>query len=159
MARTRPAFFRHLAIYAMSKRKCAVPFLDRSSLNELSSSLEKGPIGPSGRRPPRLKLVDRINGLKIEIYSNEHCPPHFHVVFQNKTGSYRIKDCEEMEGNLTPYNRNIRKWFKKNKELLISTWNETRPANCPVGPYREMRGRNYPTSNADSSDGVASVGP
>lgn len=25
------------------------------------------------------QLVDRIKGLKIEVYANEHPPPHFHV--------------------------------------------------------------------------------
>lgn len=40
------------------------------------------------------QLVASINGLKIEIYSNEHPPPHFHVKSPNIDASFTIEDCE-----------------------------------------------------------------
>jgi len=46
------------------------------------------------------QLVDRINGLKIEIYSNEHPPPHFHVKSPNVNASFSIESCEKLEGSI-----------------------------------------------------------
>ena len=37
------------------------------------------------------ELVARVNGLKIEIYSNEHPPPHFHVKSPNINASFSIE--------------------------------------------------------------------
>lgn len=84
--------------------------------------------------------VDRVNGLKIEIFSNEHPPPHFRVKFQGTTANYRISDCQRINGSgeVIRFENNIIKWWKKHKQKLIKVWNERRPANCPVGIYREQ---------------------
>lgn len=86
------------------------------------------------------QLVERIDSLKIEIYSNEHPPPHFHVITPDSKASFRLDNCELIEGELP--NKHIKKikyWFKekKAKDALILIWNNTRPANCTVGKYYE----------------------
>jgi len=83
-------------------------------------------------------LVAINNGFKIEIFSNEHPPPHFRVYYQGETNNFRINDCAPLHGNaLQRYYRDIRKWHKRNKGHLIQVWNERRPSDCPVGKYRE----------------------
>lgn len=82
------------------------------------------------------QLVARVNGLKIEVYSNEHPPPHFHVKSPNVNASFSIESCELLEGNAE--NKDIKKikfWHKQAKPILISAWNSTRPTNCTVGKY------------------------
>ena len=37
-------------------------------------------------------LVERVNGVKIEIFSNEHPPPHFHVKSPNIDASFAIEN-------------------------------------------------------------------
>ena len=31
----------------------------------------------------------------------------------------------------------VKKWYPTNRGLLIDTWNQTRPADCPVGEYKD----------------------
>ncbi|MCP3674541.1 MAG: DUF4160 domain-containing protein [Gammaproteobacteria bacterium] len=84
------------------------------------------------------QLVARVNGLKIEIYSNEHPPPHFHVKSPNVNASFTIDNCELLEGKAG--NRDLKKikyWHSYSKDLLIEQWDTTRPTNCQVGAYIE----------------------
>ena len=83
------------------------------------------------------QLVERVNGLKIEIYSNEHPPPHFHVKSPNVNASFDIKNCNIIEGKID--NKDLRKiqyWHNHAKETLIEVWNSTRPGDCTVGEYK-----------------------
>ncbi|MBV1929382.1 MAG: DUF4160 domain-containing protein [Gammaproteobacteria bacterium] len=82
------------------------------------------------------QLVARVNGLKIEIYSNEHPPPHFHVKSPNIDASFSIDDCSKLNGNIERGDlKKIEYWHKRAKDLLIKHWNESRPTNCVVGEY------------------------
>lgn len=81
----------------------------------------------------RFKAVARFMSLRIEIRSDEHGPPHFHVISERKGASYTIETCERMAGKLDLNERLLKKWWNKNKGKLLQTWNETRPTDCPVG--------------------------
>lgn len=96
-----------------------------------------GLIDDAGKRWLNEEEVGRIGSLKISVFSNEHPPPHFRVSYQGETANYRISDCAKLNGGLDRFNRNIKKWHAVHKPMLIDTWNETRPNNCPVGRYRE----------------------
>ena len=82
------------------------------------------------------QLFDRLNGLKIEIYSNEHPPPHFHVKSPTVDASFDIESCKMLEGKID--NKDLKKiqyWHKYAKQKLIKAWNLSRPTNCVVGCY------------------------
>lgn len=83
--------------------------------------------------------VDAIGGVKIEVFSNEHPPPHFRVKYQGSTANFRVADCELINGGgeVLRYQKNIRHWWKHNRQTLIEAWNERRPSGCPVGEFRE----------------------
>jgi len=84
------------------------------------------------------KLVGRVDGLKIEIFSNEHPPPHFHVKSPNIDASFSIEDCRKLNGNIERGDlKKIEYWHKHSKVLLIKHWNESRPTNCVVGEYAD----------------------
>jgi hypothetical protein len=85
---------------------------------ELEDCLAMVPIiNDAGARYLTEEVFDRLNGLKIEIFSNEHPPPHFRVFFQGDCNNFTIKDCTPMNGNgLSTYFRNINKWHNKNKK-------------------------------------------
>lgn len=112
-------------------------------VEELAESIRQGPIheikDESGLRLLTEETVARINGLKLEIFSNEHPPPHFRVKYQSSTANYQISDCSRLNGSgdVLKYEKNIRLWWKQNKENLIETWNRLRPSDCPVGEYKE----------------------
>lgn len=80
--------------------------------------------------------VGELGGLNMQIYSNEHPPPHFHVKYNGQENSFRIDDASPLypNGDLKKWFKNIRKWHYKHKSELVNAWNELRPEGCPVGP-------------------------
>lgn len=96
-----------------------------------------GPVLVEGKA-----LVERIDGLKIEIYSNEHPPPHFHVKIGGKSASFRLDNGEVLNGDIDDkHKKKVLYWYEKGngRVALIRVWNETRPQNCVVGEYRESK--------------------
>jgi hypothetical protein len=82
------------------------------------------------------QLVDRLDGLRIRIYPDEHPPPHFHVTSPNVNASFAIEDCRLLSGRAAPESlQKIKHWHKFSKPTLIEVWNATRPTNCTVGNY------------------------
>jgi hypothetical protein len=108
------------------------------AVEELEESINQGPIlDDSGTRYLIERELDRIGGLRIIVYSDEHPPPHFLVRCSEGSRRFRINDCTPLDGSgLEKYLRNIRQWHAKHKQVLINTWNESRPSDCPVGAYR-----------------------
>ncbi|AOE48765.1 DUF4160 domain-containing protein [Kangiella sediminilitoris] len=83
------------------------------------------------------QLVTRVNGLKIEVYSNEHPPPHFHVKSPNVDASFDIESCTFLQGQVDSRDKKkIEFWHRKAKPLLVEAWNSTRPTDCTVGLYK-----------------------
>jgi len=83
--------------------------------------------------------VEKFKDVKIEIFADEHPPPHFHVQTNKGKASFTISDCELVDGDhfLSRRQKEIRAWHAQHKDDLIKCWNETRPSDCPVGEYRE----------------------
>lgn len=82
--------------------------------------------------------VDRVVGLTISVLSREHPPPHFHVVGKGLNASFSISDGSHLAGELSPKQlRAVNAWYPRARRLLVQTWNETRPFNCPVGPIHD----------------------
>lgn len=108
----------------------------------LSDSITKdfnlGPIIDSaGRRLITEATIGYIGPAKVEIFSNEHPPPHFRVIFNNHTANFKISDCTKINGSLGKFEKNVTEWHKVNKTKIIEEWNSRRPSNCPVGEYFE----------------------
>lgn len=109
-----------------------------NSVQQLIASFQAGPIiNEKGQRFLTEELVANLNGLKIEIFSKEHPPPHFRVLYAGETANFAISDCSKLNGDLKKWEKNIKQWHSNNKQTLIDVWNKTRPSNCPVGEYRE----------------------
>ena len=112
--------------------------VDQSLVEILAESIQQGPMTDrNGMRLLTEKTVARWNGLKMEIFANEHPPPHFRVKYQKSTANFRISDCSLINGSgqILGFENNIIDWWKNNKQNLIDTWNQFRPSDCPVGKY------------------------
>ena len=84
------------------------------------------------------QLVARVNGLKIEVYSREHPPPHFHITGGGIDATFTIDECKHLEGKIGGRERALVEWwYKRSRPMLIDIWNKTRPSDCPVGPVVE----------------------
>jgi Domain of unknown function (DUF4160) len=81
------------------------------------------------------QLVAWVDGLKIEIFAREHPPPHFHVSAGNIDATFSLADCSLINGRISGRERSLVEWwYKRSRPLLVETWNQTRPTDCPVGP-------------------------
>ncbi|MGH8194068.1 MAG: DUF4160 domain-containing protein [Woeseiaceae bacterium] len=71
-------------------------------IGDLAKSLAKGPLTDdySELRFLAEETVALYNGLKVEIFSDEHPPPHFRVKYSGETANYTIKDCTKINGGL-----------------------------------------------------------
>jgi hypothetical protein len=79
-------------------------------------------------------LVDRIRNLKIEVYANEHAPPHFHVKAPDVDACFRVSDGSLMYGKISNKQRDlVEEFFRDNRKRIVAFWNKTRPNGCPVG--------------------------
>lgn len=109
----------------------------------LAESIRQGRVieirDGKGLRMLTEETVERVDGLKIEVFSNEHPPPHFRVKFQSSTANYQISDCSRLNGSgeVLKYEKNIHLWWNENKTKLIEAWDRLRPSDCPVGRYQE----------------------
>lgn len=105
--------------------------------HHLSRLFESGAYVYFDRAQPILlfgrQLVERLGGLKIEIYAREHAPPHFHVKGGDVDAVFAIADCSLLRGTIGRREEDlVRFWFNKSKGRLVEVWNSTRPAGCPV---------------------------
>jgi hypothetical protein len=121
--------------------KWRVPFYDQST-GQLLAALRSADAREQNERSQSgftELLIEKFKGVKIEIYANEHPPPHFHVKTNNGSASFTISDCKLVDGDyfLSRRQREIQAWHAQHKQDLIRCWNETRPSDCPVGEYRE----------------------
>lgn len=126
----------------MANRRWVIEFDDLGAIDELVAALhadeDRRREERERRYGPSLELlVDRYAGLVIEIYSDEHPPPHFHVACGAGKASFRISDGSPLHGDLGREERTIRRWHARNKPKLVAKWNASRPSDCPVGPYRD----------------------
>ena len=104
---------------------------------QLTQLLGSGAYYFNGELLESRHLVEKIGRIKIEIYSNEHPPPHFHISMHNAKASLRLDNCDIIEntGFKASQIKTVQTWFLKSKERLIEVWNETRPSDCVVGIY------------------------
>jgi hypothetical protein len=103
----------------------------------LAASFQLGPAMDNGLRLLGEELVATLDGLRFQIFSREHPPPHFRVTYAGESADFQISDCAKLIGGLRKWERTIRDWHATHKNELIEVWNRTRPTGCPVGAYRE----------------------
>ena len=78
----------------------------------------------------QVHLVDKLGKIKIEIYSNEHPPAHFHISANGYKASLAIDNCRVLEnsGFNSKVIKNIQDWFLYSKDRLIKVWTGYRDA-------------------------------
>ena len=74
---------------------------------------------------PTVKIIDAI---KIDIYSREHPPPHFHAIYAEYEELIIIESLHTYAGRL-PKNQRVKviEWAQGEKELLFENFNRLNP--------------------------------
>jgi len=88
----------------------------------------------------KARIAEIGRGMKIEIYSKEHSPPHFHVLSSEIDASFRIDDCTHLAGKIrsSADYKKIKYWHRHAKPILIEKWNSMRSTDCLVGLYKDV---------------------
>lgn len=113
---------------------------EAKSLAELTSALELLLSGgfavwTDGSLYEIKQLVAQVRGLRIEVFSREHAPPHFHVSSSDIDALFSVEDCSFIRGTIDGRSRKLVEWwYERSREAIVAAWNSTRPSDCPVGP-------------------------
>jgi len=103
--------------------------MDKSFIIKLAllNCLQNTTVTETGEVYEIKKLVDKINNLKIHIYSNDHNPPHFHVLTDNINASFNIKTGELIKGSIDPKDqKRINYFYESHRETLLEIWKDLR---------------------------------
>lgn len=74
---------------------------------------------------PTVKTIDNI---KIDIYSRDHPPPHFHVKFAEYEELVVIETLDTYAGKMPKVQRKkVTDWATDNKQFLLEIFNKLNP--------------------------------
>ena len=70
-----------------------------------------------------MPTVASFDGIKIEMYFDEHPPPHFHARYAEFVAQIGIMDLNVIKGSLPPAQlRAVREWADRRRSLLAERW-------------------------------------
>ena len=74
--------------------------------------------------------VGNISGLKIEVFPNDHDPPHFHVWGPGIDAKFSLNDCALLAGRIGRREEDLVRWFFENggKPKLWGGWDRMHPS-------------------------------
>ena len=68
--------------------------------------------------------LDAIGKVIITVYSNDHLPPHFHVVHPDFEALIEIETSTVLAGSLPPrFCRAVMEWVSANTAAIKAEWN------------------------------------
>jgi hypothetical protein len=74
---------------------------------------------------PTIKIIDSV---KIDLYSREHPPPHFHAIYADYEALITILDFQIYAGNLPkPQLKKVIEWAKLNQQMLSENFKRLNP--------------------------------
>ena len=78
---------------------------------------------------PTIAIVD---GVKIQMFFDDHAPPHFHAVIGGQEVLIAIATLEVVRGGLPPANqRRILAWARRHQAELALNWVKLQSAQAP----------------------------
>jgi hypothetical protein len=73
-----------------------------------------------------------IDGVKIEVYFDDHPPPHFHARYAEFLVQIEMATLEIIKGSLPrPQLRTVQNWAKPRRDALHAAWNACRAGDNP----------------------------
>ena len=71
-------------------------------------------------------------GILIQMYWDDHPPPHFHVRYSGYSGRYRIDTLIRLTGDIPPHTeRLILQWARLHQAELLTSWYQCREGHTP----------------------------
>ena len=74
---------------------------------------------------PTIKVIDSV---KIDLYSREHPPPHFHAIYADSEALITIQNFDIYAGRLPKSQLNkVINWAKDNQAMLMDNFKRLNP--------------------------------
>ena len=83
--------------------------------------------------------ISRFFGIVIEMFYNDHSPPHFHARYAEHRASLVIDDSSVIDGSLPPRVLGlVVEWSAQHRPELRADWERARARNAllPIDPLR-----------------------
>ncbi|WP_406603755.1 DUF4160 domain-containing protein [Neolewinella aquimaris] len=75
-----------------------------------------------------MPLLCTLDGVKVQMFMNDHPPPHFHVVFAEYKAQIEIATMKVMNGSLPKRKLKIvARWGRENERALSELFNRLNP--------------------------------
>lgn len=82
---------------------------------------------------------DNFNGIKINLYDNDHAPPHFHAIYQGYEALIEIDTLFVMEGWIPPAQlKKVERRFKDKKTALRTEFERLSPKTNHAPPAPDI---------------------
>ena len=84
-----------------------------------------------------MPTISRFYGILIQMYYDDHNPPHFHAVYGKYKAVISIRDHRVLGGDLPPRALGlVTEWTKQHKERLLQDWQRAREKQTlfPIAP-------------------------
>ncbi|MBA8899627.1 MULTISPECIES: DUF4160 domain-containing protein [unclassified Phyllobacterium] len=73
-----------------------------------------------------MPTIARIGNIKIQIYAEDHNPPHFHVITPDREAIVALADLSILQGSLRNGDyRVVREWAFQHRRFLEDEWNSS----------------------------------
>jgi len=70
-----------------------------------------------------MPIIAIVDGVKIQMFYDDHAPPHFHAVLGGKEAWIVIRTLEVLYGSLPPAKlRRVRAWARRHQSELALNW-------------------------------------
>ncbi len=72
-----------------------------------------------------MPTISMFFGIVVRMYlgRKEHNPPHFHAYYQDSKGTFDIRTCEKIDGNIPKKQvKLIEAWAELHKDELLADW-------------------------------------
>ena len=71
-----------------------------------------------------MPTICRFYGILIQMYYDDHSPPHFHAIYNEYRAAIGILDFSVLEGDLPPKALGlVTEWARIHREHLMNDWN------------------------------------
>jgi Domain of unknown function (DUF4160) len=75
----------------------------------------------------KVPRISAFYGIVIEMYFNEHPPPHFHAIYAEDRALIAIEGGRVIAGSIPPRAlRLVRQWARLHHDELLANWRRTR---------------------------------
>jgi hypothetical protein len=76
--------------------------------------------------------ISRFFGIVINMYFDDHAPPHFHARYNDDNAVISIDTLEVIEGSMRSKELAlVRKWAAKHQAELLEAWNKAEEYQAP----------------------------